>query len=273
LKLFSPLKSSCFIGMMFGLVISLSACSKSNESEPVLQGTIDVQDQETPVDNQITINRIESHGPGWVLIFETQNDTPGIELGREAVPTGLSENIYFQLKRNIITGEQLIAKLYADAGMINLFEPSGEDKLIHQTQAFTVTPSLLSQTAPDVRLKVKGISTSIYQWTVMDSGGETNLLGTQLNNQDLLLKPGLRYEIINETPTQHPFAILGTEQVLLSQSERGSYELDNAVAWREQGNIIQFTLTDELAKTIDTYKCSIHPGMTGSMTAYFSSVN
>jgi len=270
LKRSRQMQSFWLTGIAFGLIISLSSCSKSSESEPTAQGKIDIQDQETPIDDQITINQIESNGPGWVVIFESQNDTLGLELGREAVPTGLSENIYLQLNRNIISGEQLTAKLYADAGIINLFEPNGEDKLIHQTQSFTVTPSLLSQTAPDVRLKVKGISTSIYQWEVMDSGGETNLLGSKLDNQDLLLKPGLRYEIINETPNLHPLVILGTEQVLLSQSELGSYELDNAVAWREQANIIQFTLTNELANAIDTYKCSIHPAMTGSMTAYFS---
>ncbi len=254
------------MGIAFWIIIGLAACSSSskNESDPIAQGKIDVQDQETPIDNQIVINRIESNGPGRVRVFESRNDILGIELGREAVPNGVSENIYLQLDRNIISAEKLVAKLYADAS---------EDKFIHQTQAFTVTPLLLPQTTPDVRLKVMGKSTRTYQWEVIDSGGETNLLSTKPNNQNLFLKPGLRYEIMNETSNEHPLAILGAEQVLLSQDELGSYELDNAVAWREQGNIIQFTLTDELAETMETYLCSIHPAMTGSMTAYFTGAN
>ncbi|MEZ3143748.1 hypothetical protein [Halobaculum sp. MBLA0143] len=98
-------------------------------------------------------------------------------------------------------------------------------------------------------------------WRFGDSG-----VAGDGENPTLTLEPGTRYVVENRGYGVHPFALLdGSGSPLLSQDATGGFEDDPAVAWRDDGSEFAFTVTSELAAAAESYVCTVHGAMRGTV--------
>ncbi|HET8860042.1 hypothetical protein [Marivirga sp.] len=119
---------------------------------------------------------------------------------------------------------------------------------------------------------------NIVEMTVGNSGASAYFVSeingneevTSLNedNSTWALTVGTRYELNVTGASAHPFALRDTNnEILLSMnSTDGSFEGNADVNFQISGSNFSFTLTQELADALDNYVCTIHLGMSGSIT-------
>jgi hypothetical protein len=119
--------------------------------------------------------------------------------------------------------------------------------------------------APTVQVVIDNVG--IEAWTVVrDESG--SVAPTDTENPSMTFEVGTRYEIGNRAREFHPFALRGADDAsLLSQSASGSFESDPAVNWRDDGDEVAFTMTDDLASALDYYTCTRHNAMRGDAAA------
>jgi len=121
-------------------------------------------------------------------------------------------------------------------------------------------------------------SINIVAMTVGNSGatayfvssinGDENVTALNEDNSSWELTVGTRYELTITSADAHPFALRDAENnnLLTMNNSTGSFESDSDVNFESDGNSFDFTLTQALADELDNYVCSIHSGMTGSIT-------
>lgn len=98
--------------------------------------------------------------------------------------------------------------------------------------------------------------------------GASQVAELEADNAPWILAAGQRYRIINlGGAAYHPFELRGEAGVLLSQLESngGTFEANEAVAFERDDEGITFTLTPELARALTSYHCAYHPAMTGDI--------
>ncbi|MFO7635259.1 MAG: fasciclin domain-containing protein [Caldilinea sp.] len=79
------------------------------------------------VDNVVTVTRVTSNGPGWVVIHADADGNPGPVIGYTAVPDGISANVEVEVDLDGLT-DNLFAMLHVDADEIGVYEfPDGPD--------------------------------------------------------------------------------------------------------------------------------------------------
>jgi len=79
------------------------------------------------VDGTVTIDRVWSDGPGWLVIHADNNGQPGDVLGYEAVTDGENLDVVVDLDTDPVTGT-LYAMLHTDLGTEGTFDfPGGAD--------------------------------------------------------------------------------------------------------------------------------------------------
>lgn len=106
-----------------------------------------------------------------------------------------------------------------------------------------------------------------YMITSIEGEGIAGEIG--VNNPEIILEVGRRYTFNNEAgASSHPLEFRNAEgEVLLSQREDSGLLFDNAqIDAIVEGDAITFTLTSELAETLEDYICGFHPGMNGKIT-------
>lgn len=121
-------------------------------------------------------------------------------------------------------------------------------------------------------------SINIVAMTVDNSGASAYFVSSITGNEDVTalnednssweLTIGTRYEFTVTGASTHPLALRdGDNNVLLSMNEvEGSFEGDTDVDFQTSGSSFNFTLTQELADELNNYVCTIHSGMTGSIS-------
>jgi hypothetical protein len=78
--------------------------------------------------NTVWINTVNSEGPGWAVVHETEGDgSTGAIIGHAAVSDGESTDVEVTLDRDVVDGETLVAMLHVDEGTEGDFEPDGDD--------------------------------------------------------------------------------------------------------------------------------------------------
>ena len=114
--------------------------------------SVTVVDQEI-VDSKVTIARVVSAGPGWLVIHAQKDSAPGLVLGYSAVKEGDNADVAVQIDATKAT-TTLYAMLHTDAGTIGTYEFPGSDgpvtvdgKVV--TPAFAVTSSLAAAPTPE----------------------------------------------------------------------------------------------------------------------------
>ncbi|MFB6248214.1 MAG: hypothetical protein ABEL97_06570 [Salinibacter sp.] len=129
----------------------------------------------------------------------------------------------------------------------------------------TEDPSTIGASA-DVTITITNQGTSA--WEVTDVQGASGVAQTGTDNPTLTLKVGTRYRIDNNGGSNHPFALQNAngEYLLRQESGRaGSFEDDSDVNYQESTDRVAFTYTQSLADATETYICTVHPSMEGTV--------
>ena len=102
-------------------------------------------------------------------------------------------------------------------------------------------------------------------WEVTDADVDS-IAEQGVDNPTLTLQVGQRYVVENLGDPGHPLAFLNDDgNTLLSQSTDGTFEDDPDVDWEDTNGEVAFTVTEDLAAELDSYVCTVHPSMVGSV--------
>jgi len=116
----------------------------------------------------------------------------------------------------------------------------------------------------DTTLTLANVETDAWQLTAID--GENATAPTDENNPPIEIEQERRYRIINNGWDTHPIAFESSDETtLLSQNSKGEYEDDESVNWIDDGDSVEFTLTESLDNDLEKYVCTVHPSMIGSI--------
>lgn len=103
---------------------------KVSVQAPTFDPVLETEAQTTMDPLLVTIKRVVSDGPGWVVIREDNNNAPGAIIGTAFAGNGESLNVLAQLNREAIDGETLHVVLHKDDpadGRYSFDGQSGED--------------------------------------------------------------------------------------------------------------------------------------------------
>ncbi len=130
---------------VFGVLFALALVSVMvlPASAQMMTPAVTVSDQAI-VNGQVTVDKVVSDGPGWIVIHAQADGKPGPILGYSQVSDGENDNVAVQIDATQAT-PVLYAMLHTDAGIIGTFEfPNGADTPVSVdgqvvTPAFNVT--------------------------------------------------------------------------------------------------------------------------------------
>jgi glucose/arabinose dehydrogenase len=153
-------------GLLFILFL-LSGCRLGDSSEPTptlissggpdLPDTgqniqIQVVDQQV-VERRVSIARVVSEDPGWVVLYSDENGAPGAVLAYAPVSPGSQQDIQVELLDAPISDRTVHARLHIDAGEQGVFEWPGPDEPVQVSGAvvevsFRISLSAIGTAAP-----------------------------------------------------------------------------------------------------------------------------
>lgn len=92
--------------------------------------------------------------------------------------------------------------------------------------------------------------------------------GLNENNPELSLieEDRYRFEADDNTLEDHPMKFNDEDgDALLNQEGAGTFEDDDDINWIDDGDAVEFTLTESLQERLVAYQCDIHSGMEGTI--------
>jgi uncharacterized surface protein with fasciclin (FAS1) repeats len=102
------------------------------------------------IDNQVTVARVTSPGPGWIVIHADDGAKPGAVLGYTGVPAGISANVKVEIDPAKAT-DVLHAMLHVDAGEAGKYEfPNGPDGPAARGDQIVVAPFAVTGNAKTI---------------------------------------------------------------------------------------------------------------------------
>ena len=118
------------------------AMMEKEEEAMAMTPAVTVADQAV-VDGSVTIEKVISSGPGWLVVHAQADGGPGPVLGQTAVADGENADVVVALNEEGLT-DVLYAMLHTDAGTIGTYEFPGDDGPVAVdgevvTPAFNVT--------------------------------------------------------------------------------------------------------------------------------------
>ncbi|HEC23774.1 MAG TPA: hypothetical protein ENI95_12750 [Chloroflexi bacterium] len=146
--------------LSIGLLVLLAACAgqQATEAPPAeeppaageesgeeemsgeVTNAVEVEDQALGEGHTVTIARVVSDTPGWLVIHADNEGAPGPILGFAPVEAGENTDVVVEIDASRAT-ETLYAMLHVDAGTAGEFEfPDGEDVPARDAEGNVVTP-------------------------------------------------------------------------------------------------------------------------------------
>lgn len=126
------------LGLLVSALLSTAACQTTTMAGGSAGPSVTVRDQ--PVTNgTVTIARVVSDGPGWLMIHAQANGGPGPILGNAEVSDGVNRNVEVTIDITRAT-PVLYAMLHTDAGQVGVLEFPGPDAPV-TVEGKVVTPS------------------------------------------------------------------------------------------------------------------------------------
>lgn len=122
------------LGLALLMLFALASLAFAQGMTP----SVTVSDQPL-VDGKVTIEKVVSNGPGWLVVHADNNGAPGPVLGHTAVADGENTNVVVELAAEGRT-ETLYAMLHTDAGTVGTYEFPGPDTPVSVDGA-VVTPA------------------------------------------------------------------------------------------------------------------------------------
>ncbi len=211
--------------------------------------SVDVADQ--PITNDtVTVAKVVSNGPGWIVIHADKNGAPGPVLGYAAVKDGENDNVVVKLAAQGRTGT-LYAMLHVDVGKVGTYEFPGADVPATMngaaiTPAFKVTGGGSQGAAPSQAAPAS-------QGAVASQAAEIKLVNFKFTPAQLTVKVGTTVVWTSEDDVPHTVT-----------ADDGSFDSGNM----KKGDSFKFTFTK--AGTFPYY-CAYHGtagggGMAGTIT-------
>jgi plastocyanin len=203
----------------------------------VAMPSVSVADQ--PIkDDTVTVAKVVSNGPGWIVIHADKNGAPGAVLGHSAVKDGENTDVAVKLAAEGRT-ETLYAMLHTDAGTVGTYEFPGADGPV-SVDGKVVTPAF----------KVTG---SANQGAVAGQPAAVKLVNLSFSPAQLTIKVGTTVVWTSEDNAPHTVT-----------ADDGSFDSGNL----KKGDSFSFTFTK--AGTFPYY-CAYHGtagggGMAGTIT-------
>lgn len=138
--------------------------------------------------NQVSITRVMSPGPGFVVIHEDMNGTPSAVIGKIAVPVGDSTDLMVTLDRDAIDQEVLHAMLHTDDGVVGTYEFDGlsgiDDPVIDAEGEVVVRPFVVTVVpVADISVTVQDQSIDVLNRVVVEQV-VSNALGFIVIHED-----------------------------------------------------------------------------------------
>lgn len=135
------MKQRSFVSLMCALVLVASfAAVAAAQGEPAVR----VDDQEV-VNGVVTVGRVTSDGPGWIVIYADADGAPGAVIGYAPVQEGENDRVVVEANADAVT-PVLHAMLHIDAGAVGTFEYPGADAPA-QVEGAVVSASFSSERA------------------------------------------------------------------------------------------------------------------------------
>jgi len=184
-------------------------------------------------DGIITIDRVCSNGPGWIVIHADENGAPGSLVGYAAVQDGENMDVMVQVNSAAAT-ETLHAMLHTDAGEIGTYEFPGDDTPVSLDGSVVMMPFSLSgmmeemdpslevsdQAIENGNVSVDMVYSSGLGWIVIhadDNGSPGPVIGYAAVQDGETLD--VMVEVDEDAATQTLFAMLHTDA-----GQEGTYE-------------------------------------------------
>lgn len=125
-------------------VLLIAACQTMNTGGDPSGPSVSVRDQSV-AGGTVTVARVVSEGPGWLMIHAQANGGPGPILGNARVGDGTSRNVEVEIDLARAT-PVLYAMLHADAGQVGVLEFPGPDVPV-AVEGEVVTPAFEARVA------------------------------------------------------------------------------------------------------------------------------
>jgi hypothetical protein len=119
---------------------------------------------------------------------------------------------------------------------------------------------------PNPTVTLTFINDGSQDWILENVEGATGVGTVGAKDTPLTLSINTRYTLVNNGGGGHPFQLLDSNIILLSELDEGSFENDPTVKFVDGDNSISFTLTQALADVLDSYNCAFHIAMSGPIT-------
>ncbi len=111
-------RRSSLLAIGFAAAIAVVGCSKPTPS-------VTVSDQADNNDS-VTIAKVVSNGPGWLVIHKDASGAPGAVIGYAAVKNGENDNVVVKID-SYSGSPTLYAMLHIDAGKVGVYQFPGPD--------------------------------------------------------------------------------------------------------------------------------------------------
>lgn len=122
---------------------------------------VGVADQEV-VDGKVTVAKVYSQGPGWMVIHAQADGKPGPILGFSGVAGGENSNVVVEIDTTGAT-ETLYAMLHVDAGQVGTWEfPGGPDAPVKVGDVVITPPFQVTGGLPSTLPETGGV---VISWT------------------------------------------------------------------------------------------------------------
>ena len=229
------------------------------------------------LDEKLIVKKIVANKPTWVVVhhYDSETEVLGDVVGSVLVQAGhydsyahnkdieidRSVSISLQIARQgkgngVEDGDELIVALYEDNVEFEAFDLS-KDSLIEDAKSLKFNVKLEDGV---VRFNIEAPNALVYEWTAINSAADAKIAPqANLGNEQIALTVGETYEIRNPWYGTHPFELMNGDVVLLSQLNQGVFMDDQDVNWSNVGGNMSFTLTQNLADQLTTYRCINHP--------------
>ncbi len=109
----------------FAVLLALATAGGAALVAQALVPEVQVQDQAI-ADSRVTIQKVVSAGPGWIVIHADNGGKPGPVVGWAAVAKGENPNVVVAIDTKRAT-PVLYAMLHVDAGTVGTYEFPGAD--------------------------------------------------------------------------------------------------------------------------------------------------
>jgi plastocyanin len=190
-----------------------AAAPSETPASAAITPSVTVSDQEI-VNGGVTIARVVSAGPGWLVIHAQKDGAPGLVLGYIAVKEGDNADVVVQIDATRATAT-LYAMLHSDAGTIGTYEFPGSDGSVSVdgqvvTPAFAVTGGLAAAPAPESTVPLPSATPPAAappvvggSPTVAVGEGEVELEDFQMVPKVLTVKVGTTVKFSNKDNAGH----------------------------------------------------------------------